>query len=116
MSASTEGSYANKLNNLLAVLKPELAELKQLLIKFKLVNSPYKNRFSHLVAIANTQRAYEGKIEQNVNMITQQLSQILELLNQIVEDDEVRDLYIDAGIFDELLKHREKILKVLAYV
>ena len=106
---------ADKLNNLLLALKPEINELKQLVKTFKTIDSPYKDGFNFLVSLAKfqTQLVTKTNIEEDVKGIISQIEQFTKLMDRIVVDDEARDLYEQAGNFDALNKHREKILKII---
>jgi len=100
---------SDKLNNLLLALKPDLVQLKELLKKAKDINSPYQAKFRHLISLTNMQLQLEKKnnIEGYISLIVEELQEIIIILNQVMEDDGVRDLY--EIIFNDFFKLQEKI-------
>ena len=110
-------TYSNKLSTLLSNLEPEFIELKKLLKKFKMVDTSYKNGFSFLLALANTHAQHqhsETSTEHLTEGVIRQFSQTTELFNAIIKDEEASEAYINAGLFNELLDYRERLVHIIA--
>ncbi|MFC3909360.1 hypothetical protein ACFORL_09785 [Legionella dresdenensis] len=110
-------SHADKLNNLLQALKPELVRLNGILRTAKDIESPYKNGLMHLVALTNMQFQLEKRqdVEGYVNLIIEELHGIVMLFNRVVEDDDFRELYEKQGIFTAFSEIQKNITKIIEH-
>lgn len=98
-----------KMNNLLIRLEPDLNDLRNLIRNMAQIESNFKSEFNYIRFIVNQEAALSEDIEKKALLLTQELNQFGALLEKIVEDDQARELYVNAGLLDKCLELKKNI-------
>ena len=95
----------NELKNMLKLLEPELHDLHALIKDMVAIDSPYKQEFNYLKVLGNSERmaSVSGDVEKEVTLLVNEFNQFGTILNKIIEDDQVRDLYVSNGLMDRCI-------------
>ncbi len=106
--------YSQKLHLLLEQLRPELNRFNDVLKKMLQSNGYNKNELQSLITlITNHNELFKNELFIECGeQVMQILPQVIELLEKISANDELRNVYIEAGIIDEFQHLCDKIIIV----
>lgn len=106
---------ADQINKLLDLLKEEFKNLDLLIGEMSAVESPLKNEFVFMKTIQKNRRFVAGNLEKNVTLLIQELEQFASILNKILENDEVSESYVKAGLLEKAMQLRDNITSKFSF-
>jgi hypothetical protein len=99
----TSDDYFSKLVKLMNELNPHLMLIEQMIGELAIINSPYKNEFVFLRKQGKLKKINQGhNFEYEISLVIREIDQFGKLLETILSDEKVSDLYISTGIVDKL--------------
>lgn len=117
MTNHTLDNRSNDLENLMNNLAPEIDALELLTLNMAKIKSPYQNEFKyiHLLKKMLTKDSTPKSREKIAMTVIQELDEFGTVLTKLAQDDEVRELYTDAGLFDSCLSLQQNIARKLGF-
>ena len=101
----------NKLSNVLKLWEPELDDFQNLVKDMSLVDSPYKNEFNDIRSLVKKKPNQDSK--EKIHLLIDELNHFRIIFEKIVEDDDVRELYIKQGLLYKSVALQTRILSKL---
>ena len=115
MNKIKSDDYSSKLFKLMNEISPDLILIESLIGELAKINTPYKNDFVYLRTLTKMIKINnKADFEYEISLTMKEIDQFGKLLETIIRDEKVSDLYISTGLIDKIVVLIKNISRIIS--